>query len=183
MSCPPSSACPDSDRPGIDDWLRSDAHVDQLDELVADADATTSLLPLRRSHGVPARSPIDETRWSEFAHWLRRQHDDGVGVFVDGGSTAPNEILLAAADQALLVTATCYLSLRHATRSAVQPTGVILVDEPGRHMATRDVERCLGAPVVATVSIDPAIARAVDAGLLATRLPWAIGRELRKVAA
>ena len=64
----------------------------------------------------------------------------------------------------------------------MQPTGVILVDEPGRQMGSREVERCLGAPVVATVSIDPAIARAVDAGLLAARLPWAIGRELRKVA-
>ena len=174
---------PDSDRPGIDDWLRSDAHVDQLDELVVDADATTSLLPLRRSDGVPARSPIDDTRWSEFAHWLRRQHDDGIGVFVDGGSTAPHEILLAAADRALLVTRPCYLSLRRARRSTVQPTGVILVEEPGRQMGSREVERCLGAPVVATVSIDPAIARAVDAGLLAARLPWAIGRELRKVAA
>ena len=50
-------------------------------------------------------------------------------------------------------------------------------------MRSRDVERCLGAPVVATVSVDPAIARAVDAGLLAARLPWVIGRELREVAA
>ena len=41
----------------------------------------------------------------------------------------------------------------------------------------------LGAPVVARVSVDPAIARAVNSGLLAARLPWAIGRELRGVAA
>ena len=133
---------PDSDRPGIDDWLRSDAHADQLDELVVDADATTSLLPFRRSDGTPARNSIDDTRWSEFAHWLRRQHDDGIGVFVDGGSTTPHEILVAAADQALLVTRPCYLSLRRATRSTVRPTGVILVDEPGRQMGSRDVERC-----------------------------------------
>ena len=174
---------PDPDRPGIDDWLRSDAHVDRLDELVVDADATTSLLPHRRSDGTRAVSPIEDTRWAEFADWLRRQHDDGIGVFVDGGSTTPHETLAAAADQVLIVTRPCYLSLRRARRSTVRPTGVILVDEPGRQMRSRDVERCLGAPVVATVSADPAIARAVDAGLLAARLPWAMGRELRAVAA
>ena len=174
---------PDPDRPGIDDWLRSDARADQLDELVVDADATTSLLPLRRPVGARAPSPIDDTRWTEFGHWLRRQHDDGIRVFVDGGSTTPHDALIAAADQVLLVTRPCYLSLRRARRSTVRPTGVILVDEPGRQMRSRDVERCLGAPVVATVSVDPAIARAVDAGLLAARLPWVIGRELRGVAA
>jgi hypothetical protein len=38
-------------------------------------------------------------------------------------------------------------------------------------------------PVEATVAIDPAIARAVDAGLLAARLPRSLGRDLRRVAA
>ena len=91
---------PDPDRPGIDDWLRSATRTPiSLDELVVDADATTSLLPLRRSDGAPTRrAPIDDTRWSEFADWLRRQHDDGIEVFVDGGTTTPHEILLAVAD-------------------------------------------------------------------------------------
>ena len=142
---------PDPNRPGIDDWLRSDARADQLDELVVDADATTSLLPHRRSHDAPTRTSVDDTRWREFGHWLRRQHDDGIGVFVDGGSTTPHDALIAAADQVLLVTRPCYLSLRRARRSTVRSTGVILVDEPGRQMRSRDVERCLGAPVVATV--------------------------------
>ena len=174
---------PDPDRPGIDDWLRSDASADQLGDLVVDADATTSLLPHRRSGSPPPASPIDDSRWSAFAHWLRRQHDDGIEVFVDGGSATPHAAMVAAADHVLLVTRPCYLSLRRATSSPVRPTGVILVDEPGRALKSREVERCLGAPVVAVVSTDPAIARAVDAGLLAARLPWVIGRELRGVAA
>ena len=48
---------------------------------------------------------------------------------------------------------------------------MILVAEPGRSLRSSDVERAVGAPVVATVSLDPAIARAVDAGLLAALPP------------
>ena len=40
-----------------------------------------------------------------------------------------------------------------------------------------------GVPVVATVSFDPAVARAVDAGLLATRPPRVISKELSRAAA
>ncbi len=174
---------PDPDRPGIDDWLRSQAPADHLGELVVDVDATTSLLPHRRSPVPAAQGTIDEARWSSFARWLRRQHDDGIEVVVDGGSATPHESLVAAADQVLLVTRPCYLSLRRARRSTVHLTGVILVEEPGRTLKARDIERCLGAPVVARVSADPALARAVDAGLLTSRLPWVIGRELRGVAA
>jgi MinD superfamily P-loop ATPase len=173
----------ESDRPGIDDWLRSAAPADHLGELVVDVDASTSLLTRRRSLDEHARGPTDEGRWGEFALWLRRQHDDGIEVFVDGGTATPHDAMVAVADQVLLVTRPCYLSLRRATRSTVRPTGVILIEEPGASIKSRAVERCLGAPVVAKVSVDPAIARAVNSGLLAARLPWAIGRELRGVAA
>ena len=160
------------------------APADHLGELVVDVDATTSLLDAaslpRRTRPRPHRRDADGR---EFAHWLRRQHDDGIEVFVDGGTATPHDAMVAAADQVLLVTRPCYLSLRRATRSTVRPTGVILVEEPGASIKSRAVERCLGAPVVARVSVDPAIARAVDSGLLAARLPWAIGRELRGVAA
>ena len=173
----------ESDRPGIDDWLRSSAPADHLGELVVDVDASTSLLTRRRSLDEHARGPTDEGRWGEFALWLRRQHDDGIEVFVDGGTATPHDAMVAVADQVLLVTRPCYLSLRRATRSTVRPTGVILIEEPGASIKSRAVERCLGAPVVARVSVDPAIARAVNSGLLAARLPWAIGRELQGVAA
>jgi hypothetical protein len=63
-----------------------------------------------------------------------------------------------------------------------RPTGIVLVTEPGRALGARDVERAIGAPVVAEVPYDPAVARAVDAGLLATRLPGSIARPLRGAA-
>jgi hypothetical protein len=49
-------------------------------------------------------------------------------------------------------------------------------------LRSRDVESALDAPVVATLALDPAVARAVDAGLLAARIPRLIQRELRKAA-
>ena len=44
------------------------------------------------------------------------------------------------------------------------------------------VEDYLGAPVVAEVGVEPAVARAVDAGLLATRLPRSLERALGRAA-
>jgi hypothetical protein len=59
---------------------------------------------------------------------------------------------------------------------------VVLLAEPGRALTRADVEDCVGAPVVAEVAVDPQVARAVDAGLLATRLPRALARELSRAA-
>jgi hypothetical protein len=59
---------------------------------------------------------------------------------------------------------------------------VVVVREPGRSLDRHDVERIVGAPVAAEVEVDPAIYRAVDAGLLAsTRLPRLLERTLRDV--
>ena len=53
--------------------------------------------------------------------------------------------------------------------------------EPGRSITGREVERVLGVPVLAEVPYDPAIARAVDAGLLLARLPVTLARPLGAV--
>ena len=62
-----------------------------------------------------------------------------------------------------------------------RPDGVVLVEEPGRSLTAADVARAVGAPVVARIDVDPAIARAVDAGLLAARLPAAMVKSLQSV--
>lgn len=87
------------------------------------------------------------------------------------------------ADRSLLVTRACYLALRRAVSAPIRPTGVVLVAEPGRALRATDVEAAVGAPVVATVAVDPAVARAVDAGLLTARLPRLMERDLRRIAA
>jgi hypothetical protein len=59
---------------------------------------------------------------------------------------------------------------------------VVLVAEEGRALTPSDVEDVLGAPVRAAVSVTAQVARVVDAGLLASRLPRTLERELRHAA-
>ena len=87
-----------------------------------------------------------------------------------------------AADRSLLVTRSCYLALRRAARCGRTPDGVILVRESGRALDRGDVEGLLSVQVVAEVDSDPAVARAVDAGLLLTSGPRHVARALRRVA-
>ncbi len=70
----------------------------------------------------------------------------------------------------LVVRGPCYLSLRAAVNHRWQPDGIILVVEPGRSLSAADVSDVIGAPVVAQVPVDPAVARVIDAGLLLGRL-------------
>ena len=87
----------------------------------------------------------------------------------DGGSVA--SALIGRAQQSLLVIRPCYMALRRAMQSPVQPTGVVVVNEPGRVLSAADVGQAARAPVVAVVEIDPSVARLVDSGLLTGRLP------------
>jgi hypothetical protein len=53
-----------------------------------------------------------------------------------------------------------------------------MVRDPHRSVEGTDVERVIGAPVVATVEVDPRIAMATDAGLLSIRVPKGLRRAL-----
>jgi hypothetical protein len=90
--------------------------------------------------------------------------------------------LAAGATVSLLVTRPCYLALRRAAVAPLQPSGVVLVDEPGRALGAADVAAALGAPVVAEVPFDAAIGRAVDAGVFFGRMPSRLARALAPVA-
>ena len=177
---------PEPDRPGVADWLASETSADHLAELLVDIGPRVWLLPWRTASPVDRRVHIDEhdARWATLGDWFHDwSHQWGCDVTVDVGTRVPPGPLAARADRSLLVTRPCYLSLRRAVRSGVRPTGVILVDEPGRGLGQRDIEHAIGAPVEAVVSVDPGVARAVDAGLLASRLPRVMARALRSVAA
>lgn len=70
----------------------------------------------------------------------------------------------------LVVRGPCYLSLRAAVEHRWEPDGIVLLTEPGRALSAADVSDVLGAPVVAQVPVEPAVARVIDAGLLLARL-------------
>lgn len=71
----------------------------------------------------------------------------------------------------LLVTRPCYLALRGALNLGVTAAGVVMVSEPGRALGGEDVAAVTGLAVIATIPLRAEIARAVDAGVLAARLP------------
>ena len=164
---------PDPGGQGVADWLASDADAAALGDLGVMAERTTTLVP-RGTTEVDRTSP----RWPELLAWLAGQGH----VVVDAGTRPPVVERPPPGVRSLLVTRPCYVSLRRAMAVAERPDGVVLVVEPGRALGSRDVEHALGAPVVARVSHDPAIARAVDAGLLRARLPRLLRRELRGAA-
>jgi hypothetical protein len=58
----------------------------------------------------------------------------------------------------------------------------VVVSERGRALGVADVERIVGVPVVADIAVDAGLARTVDAGLLASRLPRGLLRSLDRVA-
>lgn len=95
---------------------------------------------------------------------------------LDEGSAAWTISLAGAASRSLLVTRLCYLALRRAARAPLRPSGLVVVAEPGRSLRPLDAAAVVGAPVLAELGYDPAVARAVDAGLLATRLPAVLAR-------
>lgn len=158
------------DGPGVLDWLRSSAPGERLASLEIDLGSGRRLIPRG------AAGPVDPARWAELAGVLRRERRD---VVVDAGTGPPPPALRHVADRSWLVTRACYLSLRAAAAQPCRPDGVVLVSEPGRALKPDDVECSLGAPIVAITLLDPAVARAVDSGLLAASLPRALRSRLR----
>ncbi len=181
---------PGPDRPGLADWLGSDAPEAHLDDLLIDVDdhlrllpwtttrAPTSLDPVGRPVARFPDAPADRRR--RFVSWLRSRVRER--VIVDAGTGEPSADLVEIAATSLLVTRPCYLALQRALLADAQPTGIALIDEKGHGLSKREIERSLGAPVVAKLTHDPAVSRAVDSGLLGVRLPKGIKRELRGAA-
>jgi hypothetical protein len=163
------------ERTGVHDWLRAGAAAERLRALAEEVTPTVRLLPCGRTDG-PA-TPRDPQRWIDLADALAALPGD---VVVDTGRQVPGA-LLAVADRTLLITRPCYLAIE-AARSGPRPSGIVLIDEPGRALRPADVERAIGAPVVAELLVDPMVARAVDAGLLTSRLPRPFRRRLEDAA-
>lgn len=154
---------------GICDLLADDQ---PLEVAAIERLATPSPTPLVSAGSTPAAA-VPAHRWAELAATLIA--DRGAWLLDAGTNPAAGSL---AADRRLLVVRNCYLALRHAVAHPVRPDGVVLVTEPGRALTATDVEAVLTAPVVAEIAIDPAVARTIDAGLLAARLPRTLARRL-----
>jgi hypothetical protein len=172
---PAALGLPEPHGPGAGEWLASgDSPADALDELaVAVADGLTLLHrgDLGAQHSGERLATAFGTR--------------PTAVVADCGilDQCPAAAAIAAgADHSLLVLRPCYLALRRAVAAPIRPSGIVLVTEPERALTRQDVEDVLGVPVRAEVPWAPAIARAVDAGLLTARLPRLLERAIRVAA-
>jgi cellulose biosynthesis protein BcsQ len=166
----------DPESAGIAGWLSAgpDVPPDALQRLEVRAADGLDLLPRGDGPMLPDRADV----------LTRLLAADGREVVVDCG-TDPSGVALvvaASATRSVFVTRACFLSLRRATSLALRPSEVVLLTEPGRALGRSDVERTVGAPIVAEVSVDPQVARAVDAGLLTSRLPRGLARDLARAA-
>lgn len=166
------------DGPGVSDWLAAGEAVpgDGLSRIEVPAVPGVCLLP---------RGGADLDRPERVEVLASMLAGAGRTVVVDCGRVDTSEVqrvVAASATTSLLVTRACYLSLRRAVALPLRPSGVVVVRETWRALTADDIADVLGVPVVAEVPHDPAVARAVDAGLLAGRLPRGLERALRHAA-
>lgn len=168
---------PDRSGPGVADWLADgDATSDALKRLAVDATSSLSVLPWG---GTTEQAMTDDGE-----RLVAALAGTALPVVADCGSrvAGPGLAVAAAATVSLLVLRPCYLALRRALAAPVCASGIVLVREDNRSLGRRDVEDVLGIPVRAEVPWDAAVARAVDAGLLATRVPRVLERAVREAA-
>lgn len=169
--------------PGLLDWLDAGPAVPN-DGLARIAHVGTHGVTIVPKGDWSTRAGAgDADAGTRLAHALRAVRG-GSPVIADCGKvdTAAMRAFVAAADRSFLVLRPCYLALRRAL-DAPRPTAVVLITEPDRSLGLRDVEDVLGVPVAVAINWDPAIARAVDAGLLSARVPRRLANALREVAA
>jgi len=167
---------------GMADWLRAGDDAPSGALAAAAAPVTAGLRLVGPGEGtLPPVEPTDR-------QLAALAETDGL-VVVDAGCVLRDDRLAAfgrrvaaTATRSILVTRPCYLALRRIGDAPIVPSGVILLAESGRSLGRRDVEAAVGAPVVASLAVDASIARAVDAGLLAARVPRGAARSLSAVA-
>jgi MinD superfamily P-loop ATPase len=158
---------------GVGDWLGS-SHA-----------TPASLVSLGVDCGDRLRVLTRGTHWPtapSFAALAEALGTVGGHLVVDAGCGEPAADLVSDATS-LLVVRPCFLALRRAALVTTRIDGIVVVNEPGRALRLRDVQHALDAPIMAEIAYDPAIARAVDAGLLRARPPRSLSHAVRSVAA
>ena len=194
---PGALGVPEPAKPGLAEWLAvgdevgADAAVRLCSPVAVDLDLLPrGLGPLSDAARAGTLARALAGSWSEIVMDLGCLSRPGGeapqrrGGDVWGDDLDVRRALAGAADHSILVTRACFLSLRRAVRvvSEVPVTGVFLLQESGRPLTTRDVEEVVGAPVINEIPMEPAVARCVDAGLVATRVPAVVDRRMRAVA-
>ena len=159
---------------GVMNWLQQQ-HV-PIQSLQIPVTARVSLIPRGND------SLLHHDLTAEHCNSLATELDTSNELTVVDAGSGHIPQLINNATTSLLVIRPCYLALRKAAHLSVKPHGMVLINEPGRSLGKRDVESVVGAPVLVDLPLDPTIARCVDAGLLASRIPTVLSQHLAHVA-
>jgi len=159
---------------GVMNWLQQQ-HV-PIQSLQIPVTARVSLIPRGND------SLLHHDLTAEHCNSLATELDTSNELTVVDAGSGHIPQLINNATTSLLVIRPCYLALRKAAHLSVKPHGIVLINEPGRSLGKRDVESVVGAPVLVDLPLDPTIARCVDAGLLASRIPTVLSQHLAHVA-
>ncbi len=120
---------------------------------------------------VPARAADDEIEITPTLRLADRPSADDEVLVVDAGTSSSVAGEDDGGERYVVLRGPCYLALASLVAApGPLPDGVILLAEAGRSLTATDVTEVLGVPVVATVEVNPAVARTIDAGLLPARL-------------
>ena len=162
---------------GLTDWLRAglEAPTEALDRLLVEVAPGVGLIPSGNTNRSASLSAPEAG--AALAVALGQSASP---TLVDCG-TARDPAALAVvevADVAVVVVRGCYLGLRRAVHSPAMAhtAAAVLVEEPGRSLSAPEISDVLDVPVIVRFPMNSKIARAVDAGVLPTRLPEPLAR-------
>ncbi len=155
--------------PGIGDWVAAGDGVaaDAIGRLLEDVAPGLRLL---RWGTQPGAEVLNEGRRRLV---LALEMLARMGPVVVDAGLDPFELRseLAEPHRPVCVLRACYLALTRAQQVSGPYDRVVLVEEPGRALRTRDVASAVGASNVERVAWDPRVARSVDAGTIVSMLP------------
>lgn len=155
---------------GVNEWLSESTASGSSALLSCGIEAEPNLLVIPRGF----RFIEGEPRWSALASFIA---DSPHNVVIDAGVTPLPAVLRGTDATIATVVRPCYLALRRGV-ALPRPVNAYIVAEEGRALTINDVVQVLGAAQHTVVPFSPAIARAVDAGLLPSRVDRLFGDSL-----
>jgi len=155
---------------GIGDWFAA------ADEVGVEALRALEV-ELAPKLGLIGRGVAPAHDWSpeRMALALTLFHHGSDVVVVDAGRRPPGGCPQGVGE--IVVVRACYLGLRRLEAVRRDHTRLVVIEEPGRALSRHDMAAAVGE-IDVVIPWDAAVARAVDAGLLASRVPRSL-RPLR----
>ncbi len=159
--------------PGIGDWVAAGDGVaaDAIGRLVEDVAPGLRLLRRGTQSPLATGASAGEDKRPRLLLALDVLARTGPVVVDAGLDPAGLRSAAGGPDRPVCVLRSCYLALTRAQQVAGPYERVVLVEEPGRALRSRDVCAAVGASHVERVSWDPRVARSVDAGTIVSMLP------------